>query len=111
MKKLLALALIAGIPAASSLLSVVNPALAAPAQTLTINQSANFPTHAFAAKTRLCARTVGPGLAGLRIQVGAAVETMEVGPQEKCIERRWAGLPVKVTNFFNLSNGVTVFTS
>ena len=113
MKKLLALALIAGIPAASTLLSVVNPALAAPAQTVTpSNAVVMFPSHSFFAKTRLCARTLDGRTGKLKIGTGdGGTETIEVTSRESCIERDWAGYIVTVTYFSGSSQSIRVFTS
>ena len=113
-KRLLALALIAGIPAATTHLSIVHPALAAPAQTLTPSNSiVQFPTHAFGGKTRLCARTLDGKTGFLRLQAGFLSETMQVAPQETCIERQWGGvlLNVSILPFTTKSQSIRVFTS
>ena len=112
MKKLLALAIIAGIPAASTLLSVVNPALAAPPVTLSPGGTTTFPSHSFFAKTRLCARTLDGRTGRLDIRAGlVGTENMQVTSRESCIERQWGGMPVQVNYRFGTSQSIRVFTS
>ncbi|MDF5718232.1 MAG: hypothetical protein PUP93_31285 [Rhizonema sp. NSF051] len=105
MKKLLSLLLIATIPAV-----VVNPALAAAPQTITPGATAKFPTNAFAGKTRLCAQTNDGHTGTIDLKVGAGQESVQVGPQQNCITRKWGGLPLFVTNGGG-SQSITVFTS
>jgi hypothetical protein len=113
MKKLFTASLITGISATSSLLYIVNPAFAASPQTITPeNKLALFPTHAFLAKTRLCAKTLDGQTGKLYLRAGVGEETIQVTSRETCIERQWGGVRVKVyLDTSGNSRSITVFTS
>lgn len=70
--------------------------------TIQQHQEHSFPTYTFWTETTLCFRSLDPGnWAKIEVQAGTAGgEEVGIGGDEgeKCIKRRWGGLPVRVLN-------------
>jgi hypothetical protein len=88
LKKLLAASLITGISAASCLLSIVNPAFATPAQTVSAGKAALFDRGTYSANARLlCARTLDGKTGQVSILEGAYPNILQVTSKETCVRR------------------------